>query len=96
MFRQGLRARDRTEEVTMAKGPNREAVVRGFMALVLDMVRVDPERRPSAEMARWYRELAMQAGLAPAPVPTARALMDEGLRVVKATREAETPVGAAG
>jgi hypothetical protein len=80
----------------MAKGPNREAVVRGFMALVLDMVRVDPTRRPSPEMTRWYRELALQAGLVPAPVPTARALMDEGLRVVKATREAEAAVGAAG
>ncbi|MFP5451072.1 MAG: hypothetical protein ACLGG9_04895 [Thermoleophilia bacterium] len=80
----------------MAKGPDREAVVRGFMALVLDMVRVDPERRPSADMTRWYRELAMQAGLAPVPVPTARVLLDEGLRVAKAVREAETPVGAAG
>jgi hypothetical protein len=38
----------------------------------------------------------MQAGLAPVPVPTARVLLDEGLRVAKAVREAETPVGAAG
>ena len=32
------------------------------MALVLDMVRVDPERRPSPEMQRWHRELAEVGG----------------------------------
>ena len=41
----------------MTQGPDPRAAVRGFMALVLDMVRVDPERRPSAEMQRWHREL---------------------------------------
>ena len=78
----------------MAKGPDREAVLRGFMALVLDMVRVDPDRRPSPEMTRWYRELAVGAGLRPIDVPTARALLDEGLRVTRAVRAERTPVGA--
>lgn len=74
----------------MSRGPAREAVVRGFMALVLDMVRVDPERKPSPEMVRWYRELAVQAGLAPAGVSTNRELMDEALRVSRAVQESKT------
>lgn len=74
----------------MSRGPAREAVVRGFMALVLDMVRVDPERKPSAEMVRWYRELAVESGLAPAGVSTNRELMDEALRVSRAVQESKT------
>jgi hypothetical protein len=80
----------------MTAGPNREARMRAFMALALDMVRVDPERAPGPEMARWYRELAREAAMTPAPVPTARALAHEGLRMVKAAREARAPVGARG
>ena len=45
----------------MTQGPDPRAALRGFMALVLDMVRVDPDRRPSAEMQRWHRELAATA-----------------------------------
>lgn len=74
----------------MGRGPAREAVVRGFMALVLDMVRVDAERKPSAEMVRWYRELAAQSGLAPAGVETNRELLDEALRVARALQESRT------
>jgi hypothetical protein len=79
----------------MAKGPRQEAILRGFMALVLDMVRVDPDRRPTPEMIRWYRELAVEVGVTPAEVPTARALLDEGLQLARALREAEETVGAA-
>ncbi|HMM48976.1 MAG TPA: hypothetical protein PKE32_05115 [Miltoncostaeaceae bacterium] len=78
----------------MAEGPKREAVLRGFMALVLDMVRVDPDRKPSRDMIRWYEELAGDAGLTPADVPTARALLEEGLRLMKAGREHQTTVAA--
>ncbi|MEQ8833869.1 MAG: hypothetical protein RIB67_05420 [Miltoncostaeaceae bacterium] len=74
----------------MSRGPAREAVVRGFLALVLDMVRVDPERRPNAEMVRWYRELALGTGLAPAEVGTNRELLDEALRVARAVQESKT------
>lgn len=75
----------------MGREPSRRAVVRGFMALVLDMVRVDPDRRPSAAMVGWYEELAIDAGLAPRGVPTARTLLDEALRVARAVQEADAP-----
>ena len=47
----------------MTQGPDPRATIRGFMALVLDMVRVDPERRPSSEMLKWHRDLATAAGI---------------------------------
>lgn len=72
----------------MGRGPSREAVLRGFLALVLDMVRVDPERRPSGEMTGWYRELALQANLIPAEVATNRELLDEAMRVARAVQRA--------
>ena len=56
----------------MTQGPIPRAALRGFMALVLDMVRVDPDRRPSSEMHRWHRELAARVGVPPSsPRPTA-------------------------
>jgi hypothetical protein len=75
--------------------PPREAALRGFMALAMDMVRVDPDRRPSAEMVAWYSELSGEAGVEAVPTPTARDLMSAGLEVVRAVREAESavPVG---
>ena len=52
----------------MARGPGVDAVLRGFMALAVDMVRVDPTRRPGPEMRRWCRDLAEEVGLEPQPV----------------------------
>lgn len=65
----------------MTQGPDPRAMLRGFMALVLDMVRVDPERRPSAEMLRWHRELAAVVGVLPEHPETNRALLDGALRL---------------
>jgi hypothetical protein len=57
------------------------------MALVLDMVRADPERRPSPEMLRWHRELAEVVGIEPASVRTNRELLDGSLRIERVLRE---------
>ena len=65
----------------MTQGPDPRAALRGFMALVLDMVRVDPDRRPSAEMQRWHRELATAAGVLPEHPATNRELLDGALRL---------------
>ena len=65
----------------MTQGPDPRAALRGFMALVLDMVRVDPDRRPSAEMQRWHRELAATAGVLPEHPATNRELLDGALRL---------------
>jgi hypothetical protein len=51
------------------------------MALVLDMVRIDPDRRPSAEMQRWHRELAQSLGVMPEHARTNRELLDGALRL---------------
>jgi hypothetical protein len=51
------------------------------MALVLDMVRIDPDRRPSAEMQRWHRELATSLGVMPEHPRTNRELLDGALRL---------------
>lgn len=51
------------------------------MALVLDMARADPDRRPSSEMQRWHRELAANLGVMPAPTRTNRELLDAALRL---------------
>lgn len=58
------------------------------MALVLDMARADPERRPSQEMLRWHQELAEVVGIEPAPVRTNRELLDGALRVDRILRDA--------
>lgn len=65
----------------MTQGPDPRAAVRGFMALVLDMVRVDPDRRPSTEMQRWHRELATSIGVPPENPLTNRELLDGALRL---------------
>jgi len=65
----------------MAQGPDPRAALRGFMALVLDMVRVDPDRRPSSEMQRWHRELAAAIGVLPEHPTTNRELLDGALRL---------------
>ena len=65
----------------MTQGPDPRATLRGFMALVLDMVRVDPDRRPSTEMQRWHRELAAAVGVVPEHPATNRELLDGALRL---------------
>lgn len=65
----------------MTQGPDPRATLRGFMALVLDMVRVDPDRRPSTEMQRWHRELAAAIGVVPEHPATNRELLDGALRL---------------
>ena len=65
----------------MTQGPDPRAAVRGFMALVLDMVRIDPDRRPSAEMQRWHRDLATSIGVVPESAETNRDLLNGALRL---------------
>ena len=65
----------------MTQGPDPRAALRGFMALVLDMVRIDPDRRPSNEMQRWHRELAASIGVLPGQPATNRELLDGALRL---------------
>jgi hypothetical protein len=65
----------------MTQGPDPRAAVRGFMALVLDMVRIDPDRRPSGEMLRWHRDLAASIGVLPEHPSTNRELLDGALRL---------------
>lgn len=65
----------------MTQGPDPRAAVRGFIALVLDGVRIDPERRPSAEMQRWHRELAASIGVVPEGPATNRELLNAALRL---------------
>ncbi len=73
----------------MARGPGVDAVLRGFMALAVDMVRVDPTRRPGPEMRRWCRDLAEEVGLEPQPVETSRGLLEEAMRIARAVQDAE-------
>lgn len=80
----------------MTQGPDPRATLRGFMALVLDMVRIDPDRRPSSEMQRWHRELAASLGVLPEHPRTNRELLDGALRLSQALAETpRTPAGAA-
>jgi hypothetical protein len=65
----------------MNQGPKPRAALRGFMALVLDMVRVDPDRRPSSEVRRWHRELAAKVGVPAEQPQTNRELLDAALRL---------------
>ncbi len=63
-------------------GPDPRAAARGFVALVLDQARIDPERRPSADMRRWCRDLATGLGVPPREViDTTRELLQEALRL---------------
>jgi hypothetical protein len=65
------------------------------MALVLDMVRVDPDRRPSTEMLRWHRELAESVGVAAGAPATNRELLDGALRLSRALEERDPVAEAA-
>ena len=65
----------------MNQGPKPRAALRGFIALVLDMVRVDPDRRPSTEVRRWHRELAAKVGVPAEQPQTNRELLGAALRL---------------
>ena len=65
----------------MNQGPKPRASLRGFIALVLDMVRVDPDRRPSSEVRRWHRELAAKVGVPAEQPQTNRELLSAALRL---------------
>lgn len=76
------------------KGPGPGASLRGFMAVALDMARVDPDRRPSAEMGRWHRDIAAQVGVAPITARTSRELLEAAMRLqeILAERGEAAPV----
>jgi hypothetical protein len=69
-------------------GPDPRAEARGFIALALDMARVDPDRRPSSDMRHWLVNLAAHVG-APPPEPprTNRELVDTALRLERFAHE---------
>lgn len=79
----------------MTPGPDPRASLRGFLALVMDMVRVDPDRRPSAELQRWYREIALAADFTPEHAATNRSLLVRALRLQQEAfgGEVELPSG---
>lgn len=62
-------------------GPDPRAAAKGFLALVLDMARIDPHRRPSADMVRWYRELSINLGASVSSPTSNRDLLDAALRL---------------
>lgn len=61
------------------KGPEPAAALRGFLAVVRDMARVDPGRRPSAAMQRWHRDIGAQVGVLPPVAGTASELLESAL-----------------
>lgn len=77
----------------MTHGPEPRATLRGFMALVLDMVRVDPDRRPSVEVRRWYRDLETAVGVPPQYPRTNRELLGAALRLSRALQERDYAPG---
>lgn len=78
----------------MSEQVDPRASLKGLMALVLDMARADPQRRPSAEMQRWHQELATSIGVVPGPTRTNRELLDAVLRLDRllAERDPESRV----
>ncbi|MEW6581930.1 MAG: hypothetical protein AB1416_04135 [Actinomycetota bacterium] len=81
----------------MSPRPDPRAELRAFAALVLEMARVDPHRRPSAEISRWHRELASVLDIIPERADTNRELVDETLRMHRlvAQRDRSRTVAAA-
>jgi len=71
----------------MSPRPDPRAELRAFAALVLEMARVAPDRRPSGEVRRWHRELASILQIIPEPVETNRELVDETLRMHRLQQE---------
>jgi hypothetical protein len=77
----------------MTQGPKPRAALRGFIALVLDMVRVDPDRRPSTEVRRWHRDLAASIGVPPEHPQTNRELLGAALRLSRSLPDEPAPGG---
>ena len=77
----------------MTQGPKPRAQLRGFIALVLDMVRVDPDRRPSTEVRRWHRELAAKVGVPAEQPQTNRELLGAALRLSHSLPDRDEPGG---
>jgi hypothetical protein len=58
--------------------------------MVLEMARIDPTRKPSAEVCRWHRDLASVLEIIPEGADTNRAMVDEALRMHRLVRHRET------
>jgi hypothetical protein len=58
--------------------------------MVLEMARVDPSRKPSAEVCRWHRDLASVLEIIPEGAETNRGMVDEALRMHRMVRQRET------
>jgi hypothetical protein len=64
------------------QGPDPRAAARGVVAIALDLARMDPDRRPSADMCSWCRKLAKDLGVpAREQIDTNRELAFEALRL---------------
>lgn len=62
--------------------PDPRASARGLLALALDQARVDPDRRPSADMRQWLVDFAIAIGEGNVPLPrTNRDLVTAALRL---------------
>ena len=69
-------------QTVATNGPDPRAAARGFIALVLDQARIDPERRPSAEMRSWCVQLASRLDVpSSGQFETTRDLLREALRL---------------
>lgn len=74
----------------MSPRPDPRAELRAFAAMVLEMARIDPTRKPSAEVCRWHRDLASVLEIIPEGADTNRAMVDEALRMHRLVRQRET------
>ena len=73
----------------MSPRPDPRAELRAFAAMILEMARVDPTRRPSAEVCRWHRDLASVLDIIPESAETNRTMVDEALRMHRLVRHRE-------
>jgi hypothetical protein len=73
--------------------PDPRVELQAFAAVALDLARVDPDRRPGAELRRWYQDLAAGLGVEAHPTPTNRRLLDGALRLHRIQRGLPDPMG---
>jgi|GEM_PF-3338832 hypothetical protein len=72
----------REEPLIPLPGPDPRAATRGFVALSLDLARLDPDRAATKEMRAWAHRIADDLGIPPTMhLPTNRALLREALRL---------------
>jgi hypothetical protein len=71
--------------------PDPRVELQAFAAVALDLARVDPDRRPGAELRRWYQDLAAGLGV---EAPTNRRLLDGALRLHRIQRGLPDPMAA--